>query len=77
MQNILKQTIEKLESDRVIYVTKTGHVCMLQRLAYDGLWYAVVDGQIVNYSGFRCDLEEWLDKAISDESLKELYTEKQ
>lgn len=74
--NLLQERINNLECERYIYVTKSGYVCLFQRMSHNRLWYVTVDGQIVNYGTYRHDLQEWLDEAISDESLKLLGNEK-
>lgn len=57
--NLLNKRLKDLEYERYAYITKNGINMLFQRLNKDSLWYVVYDNQIINYSQYRNDLEEW------------------
>lgn len=64
MEDLLSKTLKQIESERYEYCTKRGCTVLFQRLNKDSKWYAVSGGQIVNWSQYRHDLEEWCDNAL-------------
>ena len=64
MTDLLKESLDQIESERYEYYTKRGCTVLFQRLNKDSIWYIVSGGQIVNWSQYRHDLEEWCDVAL-------------
>jgi hypothetical protein len=64
MENLLTKTLEEIETERYEYLTKRDITVLFQRLTKTSMWYAVSGNQIVNWSQYRNDLEEWCDIAL-------------
>lgn len=64
MNNLLEKNLELIETERYEYLTKRGITVLFQRMTKDSMWYAVSGSQIVNWSQYRHDLEEWCDMAL-------------